>query len=56
MELLLIERPHAISVATLPLHDRDPFDWILIVESLTESIPILSADSIFDTYGVTRLW
>lgn len=35
---------------------RDPFDRILIAQSLLESLPIISADEAFDLYGVLRIW
>ena len=40
----------------LPLHHRDPFDRLLAAQCLVESMPIVSADSVFDQYGVTRVW
>ncbi|MEO5371250.1 MAG: type II toxin-antitoxin system VapC family toxin [Magnetococcus sp. DMHC-1] len=51
-----IKLQHVTRVATLPLHHRDPFDRLLIAQSLVEEMPILSADGTFDSYGVTRLW
>lgn len=47
---------HAISLATLPFHHRDPFDRMIIAQSLVENLPVLSNDSAFDAYGVERLW
>jgi hypothetical protein len=41
---------------TLPRHHRDPFDRLLVAQCLVESMPIVSADSVFDAYGVTRVW
>jgi PIN domain nuclease of toxin-antitoxin system len=38
-----------------PLH-KDPFDRLLIAQSLVDAIPIISADAAFDAYGVTRIW
>lgn len=55
-DLLGIELSHATFVETLFLHHKDPFDRILIAQSLLESMPIVSADVLFDPYGVTRLW
>jgi PIN domain nuclease of toxin-antitoxin system len=43
-------------VADLPYHHRDPFDRLLIAQALTENIPIVSGDAIFDAYGITRIW
>jgi PIN domain nuclease of toxin-antitoxin system len=47
---------HATAVETLPLHHRDPFDRLLIVQAQIEQIPIVSADVTFDQYHVTRRW
>jgi len=55
-ELLPISLEHATAVETLPFHHRDPFDRLLIAQAILESVPILSADSAFDPYPVTRLW
>ncbi|MFM8803930.1 MAG: type II toxin-antitoxin system VapC family toxin [Planctomycetia bacterium] len=40
----------------LPFHHRDPFDRLLVAQCLVETIPLVSADSVLDQYGVTRLW
>lgn len=39
----------------LPFHHRDPFDRLLVAQCLVEAIPLVSADAVFDQYGVTRL-
>lgn len=41
---------------TLPFHHRDPFDRLLVAQCLVEAVPIVSADSVFDRYGVSRIW
>lgn len=56
IELLPISREHATAVESLPLHHRDPFDRLLIVQSKIESMSVVSADVLFDPYGVPRLW
>jgi PIN domain nuclease of toxin-antitoxin system len=43
-------------VATLPFHHRDPFDRMMIAQSLSQQIPIVSGDLVFDEYGVDRRW
>lgn len=53
--MLSITLAHIACVSTLPFHHRDPFDRMLIAQSLTDNIPVLSADVAFDAYGVTRL-
>ncbi|MEA5564566.1 type II toxin-antitoxin system VapC family toxin [Anabaena sp. UHCC 0399] len=54
--LLDIKISHVSTVSQLPLHHRDPFDRMLIAQAIAENIPILSADAIFDTYPIQRLW
>lgn len=56
LQLLPISLAHVARVAMLPFHHRDPFDRMLIAQSLTENIAIVSADAALDAYGVTRLW
>lgn len=47
---------HVVKAAKLPFHHRDPFDRLLAAQALEEKIHILSVDSIFDEYGVKRIW
>jgi PIN domain nuclease of toxin-antitoxin system len=54
--LLPIELDELDLLTTLPLHHRDPFDRLLIAQALVRGIPLLSADTVFDRYGVERLW
>lgn len=46
----------AIRSGLLPLHHRDPFDRLLVAQAQSLNVAILSADAIFDRYGVKRLW
>lgn len=54
--VLPIELRHLSLVASLPLHHRDPFDRLMIAQSIVDHLPIVSRDSAFDAYGITRLW
>ncbi len=54
--LLPITLDHAAHVSLLPPHHRDPFDRLLVAQSITERIPILSADAALDAYEVVRLF
>ena len=56
IDLLPVTLEQLNVVANLPLHHRDPFDRLLIAQALTEGLPIVSADSMFDSYPITRLW
>ena len=55
-ELLPITFDHATMVETLAGHHRDPFDRLLVAQAMLESLPIVSSDSVFDEYGIKRLW
>ena len=55
-ETLPISTEHAVRAGTLPGAHKDPFDRMLIAQAQAESAAILSNDSIFDAYGVRRLW
>lgn len=52
---LPIEVVHSDMVLQLPFHHRDPFDRMLIAQTLVESMSIISNEAIFDAYGVKRL-
>lgn len=43
-------------VEQLPQHHKDPFDRLLIVQAKRRNLPIVSADTWFDAYGVERVW
>lgn len=47
---------HAVRLSRLPFHHRDPFDRMIIAQSLVENIPVLSIDAALDDYGIQRLW
>jgi PIN domain nuclease of toxin-antitoxin system len=49
---LAIEHAHALGVAALPPHHRDPFDRLLIAQARLERLPILTVDPVFDQYDV----
>jgi PIN domain nuclease of toxin-antitoxin system len=51
-EALAIEHLHALAVADLPDHHRDPFDRMLISQAVALRVPILTADPAFDAYDV----
>ena len=50
---LPIEHDHALRVAALPSHHRDPFDRLLVAQAQIEDLPILTADDVFGSYDVT---
>jgi len=51
-----ITTEHAVRAGLLPGPHRDPFDRMLIAQAQTEGLPVVSNESIFDHYGVRRVW
>ncbi|MFH7245164.1 MAG: type II toxin-antitoxin system VapC family toxin [Spirulina sp.] len=41
---------------SLPLHHRDPFDRILIAQSINHNLSLVSQDSQMDAYTIHRIW
>lgn len=54
--LLPILPAHTARLIGMPFYHKDPFDRLLAAQALAEGIPMVSADSAFDDYDVTRLW
>ena len=55
IQILPIEPRHIYALSDLPMHHRDPFDRLLIAQSNSEKMPLLSADAVFDRYQVQIL-
>jgi len=43
-------------IITLPFHHGDPFDRLIIAQSLLLDFPVIGRDEVFDVYGVQRFW
>jgi PIN domain nuclease of toxin-antitoxin system len=54
-EVLSITLAHAIRVADLPMHHKDPFDRMLISQALVEDLTIVTVDEKFKFYDVPLL-
>jgi len=50
LNILPILESHLLKSAKLPFVHRDPFDRLILAQSLVENIQLLSLDSIFDEY------
>ena len=53
---LSITVAHAERAGRLPGPHRDPFDRMLIAQSLAHDFPLVSIESLFDRYAVRRIW
>jgi PIN domain nuclease of toxin-antitoxin system len=51
-----ITADHVIRAGLLPGPHKYLFDRMLIAQAQAENLAIVSNDSVFDSYGVTRIW
>lgn len=56
IEIVPITVPAIQLITRLEKHHKDPFDRIIAVTALVSGATLLSADAIFDQYGVPRQW
>jgi PIN domain nuclease of toxin-antitoxin system len=56
IQLLQLDISHIYALNNLEPHHRDPFDRLLIAQSINEELEIVSIDEKFDAYGVQRFW
>ncbi len=56
LTMLPIAIAHAAKLIELPLHHRDPFDRMLVAQSIVEGIPVVSCDAVLDRYNIQRIW
>jgi PIN domain nuclease of toxin-antitoxin system len=55
-ETLPITTNQILKNANLECHHQDPFDRIIIAQSLTERMTIITKDSQFENYNVPIIW
>jgi PIN domain nuclease of toxin-antitoxin system len=48
--------PHTIEIAKLPEIHKDPFDRILIAQSIVEKIQIITSDKYINKYNIKTVW
>jgi PIN domain nuclease of toxin-antitoxin system len=53
---LPIRHAHALHVARLPPHHRDPFDRLLVAQAQTEKMTLLTADRQLGAYDIVIEW
>ncbi len=53
---LPVQVSHACLVYQLPPHHNDPFDRLLIAQSQSESLPLLTGDTEISRYEVEVIW
>ncbi len=53
---LAISARHALRAGSLPGEHRDPFDRMIVAQSLLEGIPVASSDPALSALGAERFW
>jgi PIN domain nuclease of toxin-antitoxin system len=48
--------PHACLAGSFTYSHRDPFDRMLAAQSLLDNLQLVSADQVFDQFGIERIW
>jgi PIN domain nuclease of toxin-antitoxin system len=56
IERLSISIDHLLAFERLPRLHRDPFDRMLIAQSMEEGWPIITADPMFKQYPIRVIW
>jgi PIN domain nuclease of toxin-antitoxin system len=54
--LLTVAYVHLRALEQLPRHHGDPFDRLLIAQSISEDIPIATTDRAFTRYNAATFW
>lgn len=52
IEILPVTLRHALAVAELPPHHRDPFDRMQIAQAMLEQLAFVTADATLSAYDV----
>ncbi len=54
--VLTVEPSHLFALFGLPDHHRDPFDRLLVAQSIAERLPLIASDAAFKRYPVEIVW
>jgi PIN domain nuclease of toxin-antitoxin system len=54
--ILPITTIDTITISSLPLHHRDPFDRMMIAQAQNLDLQIITKDDVFKHYNVSVLW
>jgi PIN domain nuclease of toxin-antitoxin system len=55
-ELLTIDTASALRAGRLTAEHKDPFDRMIAAQALALDVAVLSPDTLFDQFGVRRVW
>lgn len=55
-ETLAITTAHALLAGSMVNSHRDPFDRILVAQSILDELPLVSSDAVLTSFGIQRYW
>jgi PIN domain nuclease of toxin-antitoxin system len=55
-QLLPITLADTLILSTLPFYHRDPFDRLIISQSISNNFTVISKDKEFSAYGMNLIW
>lgn len=55
-KVLPLEFEDTFLITSLPFHHRDPFDRIIISQSINRKLNLISKDNQFEKYGIKAIW
>ena len=56
IEILPVKFEHLLVLNRMPLHHNDPFDRIIISQSIHEELTVLSKDKLLHIYPISIYW
>jgi PIN domain nuclease of toxin-antitoxin system len=56
IKLIDITSEHTLKVGELEMFPKDPFDRLIISQSMCMNYPIVGKDDTFDLYPIKRIW
>lgn len=55
-DVLNVNPDHALRVASLPFHHKDPFDRLLVAQAQIENLTLVTKDANILLYNVPTIW
>jgi PIN domain nuclease of toxin-antitoxin system len=55
-QILPVKFEDTLELSSMPFHHRDPFDRLIIAQSITNKLLLISKDKQFLNYGIDVIW
>jgi PIN domain nuclease of toxin-antitoxin system len=55
-EFMDVTTSHSLLAGSMDIPHKDPFDRLLMAQAILENCLLVSNETLFDSFGVTRLW